>query len=155
MKYFWHMVSYRSKRGVKQDPERWEGCKVESSEEEKYNPTCAWLSLRPHKLSSIFAEALPAPKSSLTDWPRKASCKWPMRACTYNTAPTTTHKATGGDKQWRRALVDLDSARNLSHIFDSPCTCSITVCSISSHYLRQTLCRLRSWTPLPTKPDRR
>jgi len=54
----------------KQDFGWCEGCKMDSSEEEKHNPTCAWLGQSPSapclcKLSCIFAEALQATKSPL------------------------------------------------------------------------------------------
>jgi len=79
-------------RYQKQDPGRCEGSEVQSSEEKKHYPTCAWLGQSPStlgacKLSCIFAKALPAPKSPFTNRPWMASCKWPMSACPFNPAP--------------------------------------------------------------------
>jgi len=77
----------------KQDPEKCNVCEMESAEEEKNNPTCAWLRQSPsapgsYKLCCIFAEALLPQKSSLIDWPPMAAGKWPMCVPVHSTQPT-------------------------------------------------------------------
>jgi len=76
---------YGDTKSKKQEFARHEGCEMESSEEEKHNPTCSWFGQSPsapyvRKLSCIFAEALQATKSPLPNQPWMASCKWSMSA---------------------------------------------------------------------------
>lgn len=83
--------------------------KWRAQKKKKHCPTCARLGQSPStlgacKLSCIFANTLPAPKSPLTDRPWMASCKWPMSACPFNTAPTSpihtnTYKSAGREQQ--------------------------------------------------------
>jgi len=86
-----------------------EGCEVETSKEEKHNPTCAWLRQSPYapgsyKLSRLFAEALPAPKSSLIDWPLMASGIWPMCGCPFNSPlPNPCHYTQS--QRWRKTVM--------------------------------------------------